>query len=162
MRRFIAFFEGWVVYIVLPALALLVTADVILRYVLNLPLQWGNDVKELLLLLVVVAGLPGVSHDDQHIRVGLLDNVLPRRVYRAWSTVRHILTALVAAVIAYAVTDLAFDMARYGDGAEMIAIPFWPFAAFVAAAAALSAVAELLRAITPHKKPATDFSAKDG
>ena len=32
----------------------------VLRYVLNLPLRWGTDGKELLLLVVVVGALPGV------------------------------------------------------------------------------------------------------
>ncbi|TKT82999.1 TRAP transporter small permease [Aquamicrobium sp. LC103] len=146
MRRIIAFVEGWAAYLVLPGLAILVTADVVLRYVLNLPLRWGNDVKELLLLLVVVAALPGVSMDDQHIRVGLLDKLFRGKAGRLWVTIRHMLTGLVGIVIAYAVLLLAQDMHRYGDRAELIAISFWPFAAFVVFSAALSALAEFIRA----------------
>jgi TRAP-type C4-dicarboxylate transport system permease small subunit len=149
MQRLVDAFEGWITYIVLPALALLVAGDVVFRYVLNLPLRWGNDVKELLLLLVVVAGLPGVSLASQHIRVGLLDGVFKGRV---WTSLRHILTGLVAAAISYAVALLALDMARYGDRAEMINIPFWPFAAFIAFAAGLSALAEFIRAFRTDEK----------
>jgi TRAP-type C4-dicarboxylate transport system permease small subunit len=146
MQRIIDLVEGWAAYLVLPGLVLLVTADVVLRYVLNLPLRWGNDVKELLLLLVVVAALPGVSFDDQHIRVGLLDRLFRGRIGQVWIAVRHVLTGLVAIAVAYAILLLAQDMYRYGDRAELIAISFWPFAAFIVFAAVLSALAEFVRA----------------
>jgi len=162
MRRIVDFFEGWATYAALPALALLVAVDVVLRYVLNLPLRWGNDVKELLLLAVVVAGLPGVSLADQHIRVGLLDGLIRGRAGRAWRGIRHLLTGLVALAIAYAASLLAIDMSRYGDRAEMIDIPFWPFAVLVALAAGLSAIAEFVRAARPLDRPENEFSGKDG
>ena len=44
MHKLIAFWEGWAAYVLLPALALLVTVDVSLRYVFNAPLAWGTDV----------------------------------------------------------------------------------------------------------------------
>ena len=60
----------------------------------------------------------------------------------------------IALLVAYAAVRLTLDMARYGDEAEMIAIPFWPFAAFVAVTALLSAAAEFVRASsTLHKAP---------
>jgi TRAP-type C4-dicarboxylate transport system permease small subunit len=152
MQRVVDFLEGWVAYLLLPGLALLVGTDVVLRYVLNLPLRWGNDVKELLLLLVVVGALPGVSLADQHIRVGLLDRLFRNRAGRLWVALRHLLTGLVASAIAYAVLLMALDMYRYGDRAEMIAISFWPFAGFVTLAAALSALAEFTRALRALQK----------
>ncbi|MEO3389386.1 TRAP transporter small permease subunit [Mesorhizobium sp. CAU 1741] len=146
MQRVIDFLEGWIAYLILPGLAVLVAADVVLRYVLNLPLRWGNDVKELLLLLVVVGALPGVGLADQHIRVGLFDRFFRNRAGQIWVALRHVLTGLVALAIGYAVLLMALDMFRYGDRAEMIAISFWPFAGFVALTAGLSALAEFVRA----------------
>jgi TRAP-type C4-dicarboxylate transport system permease small subunit len=152
MRRLLAIFEGWVVYGLLPALVLLVAADVVLRYFLHLPLRWGNDVKELMLLTIVVAGLPMVSFEDQHIRVGLLDGLFKGPIGRLWISLRYALTGAIALLVGYAASRLAADMASYGDVAEMVAIPFWPFAAFVAAAAFLSAVAEFVRAGSAFRK----------
>lgn len=146
LRRLIAGWEAWVVYLLLPALAALVAGDVALRYAFNLPLQWGSDVKKLMLLLVVTAGLPATSLAGQHIRVALFDDHLPPRVRRLSARLRHLVTGIVAAVIAYATADLALDMHRYGDRAEMINIPFAPMAALVALSATLSAIAEFARA----------------
>lgn len=44
-------------FLVLPALALLVTADVILRYGFNAPLSWGLEASSHLLLLFFLLGL---------------------------------------------------------------------------------------------------------
>lgn len=149
LGRIIAFWEGWGVWLLLPGLAALVAGDVAMRYFLNLPLQWGANVKSLLLLLVMTAGLGGTSLHDQHIRVVLFDERLPPRTRRLLARLRHLLTALVALAVTWALADLAADMHRYGDRAEMIAIPLAPVAALAAVAAALSALAELARALHP-------------
>lgn len=146
--------RGWSLgaAVVLPLLAVLVAADVALRYLFDIPLQWGSDVKELMLLLLVTAGLPGTSLAGQHIRVALFDGLLPRAVYRAAGGLRHVLAAMVMAFVAYALAELALDMHRYGDQAEMIAIPYWPIAGVVAASAALSALAEAARSLKPGQE----------
>jgi TRAP-type C4-dicarboxylate transport system permease small subunit len=149
LRRVVDLWEGWIVYLLLPALTLLVAADVALRYGFNTPLRWGSDVKELMLLLVVTAGLPATSLAGQHIRVSLFENRLDARVRLQAARVRHALTGLVASAVTYATYSLMLDVYRYGDRAEMIAIPFAPIAALVTVSAALSALAEFARAVHP-------------
>ena len=76
MHKLIALWEGWAACILLPALALLVTADVTLRYVFNAPLAWGTDAKELLLLVVMTAGVAGTSWADEHETVSNLNSII--------------------------------------------------------------------------------------
>jgi len=147
LSRIIGLWEGWAAYILLPALAVLVGMDVASRYLFNLPFQWGSDVKELMLLLVVTAGLPGTSLANQHIRVALFDDRMSPRAKNAWGLARHLLTAIAALFIGYAVLNQTLDMYRYGDRAEMIDIPFWPIALLVTIAVVLSVLAELARAV---------------
>lgn len=155
VTRILRAWESGATLLLLPALAALVAVDVALRYLFSLPLQWGSDVKELLLLLLVTAGLPGTSLAAEHIRVGLLDDWLPAGAQRVAAVVRHGLAGAVMLFVAYAVAGLASDMFRYGDRAEMIAIPFWPVAAIVAACALLSALAEFARAAMARREPAS-------
>lgn len=150
--RFLNAWEGWVTWFLLPALVALLVVDVALRYVFNLPLQWGSDVKELMLIIVVTAGLPATSLIDQHIRVSLFDDYMPAKLRCGWTRLRLFLTGLVAVMIAYALATLAMEMYRFGDRAEMINIPLWPIAAIVAISAALSAISEFIRV----------FSSQDG
>lgn len=145
MSRIIALWEGLAAYVVLPLLALIVTADVALRYIFNAPLVWGTDVKELILLVVVTAGFAGVSLAGEHIRVTLVEERMGTKVRTAFTVVRHALTAIVTGAIAYALIQLTLDMATYGERAEMVAIPYWPFAALMAFSAAMSALVEIIK-----------------
>jgi TRAP-type C4-dicarboxylate transport system permease small subunit len=122
-----------------------VTVDVALRYVFNAPLAWGTDVKELILLIVVTAGFAGVSLAGEHIRVTLVEERLGARGRIAFTVIRHALTAIVTGAIAYALVQLSLDMAAYGERAEMIAIPYWPFAALMAFSAVMSTVVEIVK-----------------
>ncbi|WP_173932555.1 TRAP transporter small permease [Chelativorans sp. Marseille-P2723] len=148
LGRIVAIWEGWAAYLMLPILTLLVGTDVALRYLFNLPFRWGSDVMELMLLLIVTAGLPATSLQNQHIRMALLDDRLPARAKRISAVARHLLTAFAAVVVGYAVLNQALDMYRYGDRAEMINIPFWPMAMLVTIAFVLSVLAELARAVS--------------
>lgn len=145
MHKLIAFWEGWAAYVLLPALALLVTADVSLRYVFNAPLAWGTDVKELLLLLVMTVGLAGTSWADEHIRVTLVEERLSPSLQRGFTMLRRLLTATLLALLAWAMAVLALDMREFGERAEFVAIPFWPLAALAATSALLAAVVEVVR-----------------
>lgn len=149
LGRIVRWWENAASWVMLPALVALVAVDVVLRYFLNLPLRWGTDVKELLLLLVMVSGLPGVTLADEHIRVSLFDGWLSPGALALSRRVRHAVAGAVMAAIAWALADLAIDMQRYGDTAEMIAIPFAPFAAVGALATLVSALAEAALAIAP-------------
>lgn len=145
MQKLIALWEGLTVYVLLPGLALLVTVDVALRYLLNAPLAWGTDVKELTLLLVMTAGLAGTSWADEHIRVTMVEERFSPGVGRAFTVLRRLLTAVLLAVLGWAMAALALDMREFGERAEFIAIPFWPLAALAAASAVLAAVVEVAR-----------------
>lgn len=145
MHKLIALWEGWAAYVLLPALALLVTADVSLRYVFNAPLAWGTDVKELLLLLVMTVGLAGTSWADEHIRVTLVEERLSPALQRGFTILRRLLTATLLALLAWAMAVLAVDMREFGERAEFVAIPFWPLAALAATSALLAAVVEVVR-----------------
>ena len=145
MHKLIALWEGWAAYVLLPALALLVTADVSLRYVFNAPLAWGTDVKELLLLLVMTVGLAGTSWADEHIRVTLVEERLSPSLQRGFTMLRRLLTATLLALLAWAMAVLALDMREFGERAEFVAIPFWPLAALAATSALLAAVVEVVR-----------------
>lgn len=147
MPKLIAFCEGWTAYVLLPALVLLVTADVSLRYLFNAPLAWGTDVKKLLLLLVMTAGLAGTSLADEHIRVTLVEEQFSAAVRRAFSVLRHALTAVLLVLLGWSVVVLARDMHTFGERAEFVDIPFWPLAALAAASALLAAAAELGRLV---------------
>jgi len=145
MHKLIAFWEGCTAYLLLPGLALLVTLDVALRYLFNAPLAWGTDVKELVLLLVMTAGLAGTGWADEHIRVTLVEERFAPWLLRGFTVLRRLLTAALLVMLGWAMAALALDMREFGERAEFVAIPFWPLAALAAASALLAAAVEVAR-----------------
>ena len=64
---------------ILLGMMVLTVVDVIARYVFNRPLRGAFEVTELLLLVLIFAGLPLVSLADEHAVMDFVDRVLDRR-----------------------------------------------------------------------------------
>ena len=58
---------------------LLTFADVVARYLFNRPIRGGFEITELTLLVLIFAGLPLVSHADEHVTMDFIDRLLPPR-----------------------------------------------------------------------------------
>ena len=54
-------------------------ADVVARYLFNWPIRGGFEITELTLLVLIFAGLPLVSHADEHVTMDFIDRMLPPR-----------------------------------------------------------------------------------
>jgi TRAP-type C4-dicarboxylate transport system permease small subunit len=115
----------------LPALMVLVSLDVILRYVFNSPLPWGRDVNGLLLLISVFSALPHAWDKGYHIRMEVFYNRFGART-RIWADV-----ASGAAGILFfglmGIQALRFVpyMAATGETGEDLLLPMWPFMAYM-------------------------------
>lgn len=58
--------------ILLTGMALLVTSDVIMRYVLNSPIRWATDINGILLMIIVFFSLAHCWVEGGHIRMTIL------------------------------------------------------------------------------------------
>ena len=74
---------------------LLTFVDVVARYLFNRPIRGGFEITELVLLVLIFAGLPLVSHADEHVTMDFIDRMLPERAVAILIRAVH---ALVAAV----------------------------------------------------------------
>ncbi len=119
------------IFFAMPILIGLVGTDVFLRYVLREPLPWGNEVGSLLLLVVFLASLPYCTHLDGHIRMDLFYGRYGPRARRRADAVSALCGLAFAGPLAYQSFAAAARMFRLGDGADMIDLPFWPFAALL-------------------------------
>jgi TRAP-type C4-dicarboxylate transport system permease small subunit len=61
---------------------LLTFVDVVARYVVNRPVRGAFEVTELMLLVLIFAGLPLVSFTDEHALMDFIDRLLGRRAQR--------------------------------------------------------------------------------
>jgi TRAP-type C4-dicarboxylate transport system permease small subunit len=122
---------------ILMLMMCLTFVDVVARYVFNRPIRGGFEITELLLLVLIFAGLPLVSHADEHVTMDFIDRLLRGRA-RVWlNRSVHLLVAALMFFMAWQVTIKAGRISQYGDATDVLRIVYGPFVYFSAAMIAL-------------------------
>ncbi len=121
----------------MPAMIGLIGIDVFLRYLFRAPLPWGNEVGSLLLLVVFMASLPLCTQLGDHVRMDLFYGRYSPRAKRRADAVSALCGLAFAAPLAYQAFTVSARMYRLGDGAYLIDLPYWPFAALLGFSASL-------------------------
>lgn len=119
------------VYVGIPALVLIIGTDVFLRYVVNRPLRWGNEVSALIQLAVLVGSLNLCTEQRGHVRMDALYVRFGPRLQRATDVLANSCGLVFAAFFTYQSFASTLEMYRFNQGAEMINLPYWPFALFM-------------------------------
>ena len=119
--------------------------DVVGRYLLNRPIRGAFEVTELGLLVLIFAGLPLVSHADEHVTMDFIDRLLRGRA-RVWlNRSVHLLVAALMFFMAWQVTIKAGRISEYGDATDVLRIVYGPFVYFSAAMIALAGLIHLYK-----------------
>jgi len=134
--------------VALFALMTLTFADVLMRSILNAPIEAATELIRIGIAIVVFAALPVVSARNSHIAVDLLDAPFRRlHLERA----RDGLIALGSGVMLWwpagRVIDLAERARDYGDITEYLKIPTYYVAYFIAAMLYVTILALVVRGI---------------
>jgi len=123
--------------------------DVVGRYFFGRALNGAYEVTEVLLALVVFAGLPLVTWRREHVTVDLLTSRLPALPRGLLARVAAVATATVLGLLAWRLGIMARDLSGYGDATVYLGIPLGPVAAVMAALAAAGAVVAAVRVVRP-------------
>jgi TRAP-type C4-dicarboxylate transport system permease small subunit len=124
--------------------------DVVARYVFNRPLRGAFELTELLLLVLIFAGLPLVSHADEHVTMDFIDRLLGR--HRAfWGRVVQVACAAIMFLLTWLVWLKATRISAYGDATDVLRILYGPFVYFMAAMIALAGLIHLYKAFEWQK-----------
>ena len=124
---------------------LLTFADVVARYLLNRPIRGGFEITELTLLVLIFAGLPLVSHADEHVTMDFIDRILPPRLRAPWVRVMHAIIAAIMFFLSWQVWIKATRIASYGDTTEVLSITIGPFVYFMALMIALTGAVHVFK-----------------
>ena len=99
----------------LMLMMLLTFADVVARYLLNRPIRGAFEITELTLLVLIFAGLPLVSHADEHVTMDFIDRILPERLLGLLVRGVHAVCAAVMFFLTWQVWIKAGRISAYGD-----------------------------------------------
>lgn len=118
------------------------------------------ELTEMMMVLVVFAGLPLVSLRGEHVVFDSLDPLLEPWVRRAQGFVVELLCAAALAGVAWLMWVKAGNMTDYGDTSAQLKIPQGPFVYLMSVLCALTALVHLLLIVTPtpHHPPGVQNS----
>lgn len=139
--------------------------DVILRSVLNDPIESATELTRLFMAIMVFSALPVISWRGEHIVVDLLDPIFSRGLARVRDVMVNLLSGALLLWPAWRVWALADRARNNGDVTEYLNIPQFYIAYFIAFATFITAFALLARGIAfifaPHLVQKSEASAPD-
>jgi C4-dicarboxylate transporter, DctQ subunit len=134
------------------AIAVFISADVLLRYFFNSPLLFVDEVASFLLVLVIFGGLAYTFQTGGHVRVDLVTAHLPGAL-RAWLRASGLVLGIgFILVVSWTTVQSALTAYRYGRVSTVMLYPLWvpmlliPAGLLPMSAAMLGALRRQLRA----------------
>jgi TRAP-type transport system small permease protein len=136
---------------ILFCMMLLTFLDVVARYLLNRPIRGAFEVTELALLVLIFAGLPLVSHADEHVTMDFIDRLLPDWMAGVWVRAMHGICAAIMLFLTWQVWIKAGKIAGYGDTTDVLRIAVGPFVYFMTAMMALATAVHVIKIFSPGR-----------
>ena len=125
---------------ILFAMMSLTVVDVIGRYFFSHPLPAGHELTELLVGMIVYAGIPLIIARDQQITITLFKRHIRGLFLRLLAVLLPLFGAVVMAVFAWRLWVQAAKLADFGSATIYLEWPVYPFVYFMSVMAALSTV----------------------
>jgi TRAP-type C4-dicarboxylate transport system permease small subunit len=135
--------------IVLAGIMMVTVIDVFGRYVLNRPLPGSSELTEVMMAILVYAGLPVVSGRNAHISVDLFRSATSPSVARLRDAIVRLLCAAVLFLLAWRLWAYADQIRDSRDVTEYLRLPQAPFAYAMSILATVAAGFELYRFARP-------------
>ena len=132
---------------ILFAMMLLTFVDVVLRYVFNRPIASAFELTELMLVVLIFAGLPLVSLADEHAVMDFVDRLLGPRGRRLVVTIVHGTAAAFMFLLTWLVWLKADKVWAYRDATDVLRVVYGPFVYFMAIMIGLTGVIHLYKIV---------------
>ena len=132
---------------ILFCMMMLTFLDVIARYLINRPIRGAFEITELMLLVLIFAGLPLVTHAGEHVTIDLIDRLLGARLRGLLNRLMELICAGLMFFLTWQMILKAGKIAAYGDTTDILRIPVGPFIYFMAAMIAVSGLVHFSRTL---------------
>ena len=138
---------GVVASAILFAMMLLTVVDVVARYVFSRPLRGAFELTELMLLVLIFAGLPLVSFADEHAVMDFIDRLLGPRSQGWLERSVQLVNAAFMFLLTWLMWRKADRIWAYRDATDVLRVVYGPFVYFMAVTLALAGVIHLYKVI---------------
>jgi TRAP-type C4-dicarboxylate transport system permease small subunit len=127
LTRWIEAGLGLAAALLLFAMMALTFVDVVGRYLFNRSVTGAFEITEIMMALLIFAGLPLVVSREEHVTVDLVDHFTPPRLRRVYRVVVELASALLMFGLAHLMWRKAGRSAAYGDMSTVLLIKYAPF-----------------------------------
>lgn len=138
------------VTIILLALMFLTCVDVVGRYFFGRPITGALEMTELLLALLIFAGLPQVTVRDEHVTIDMLDAVTSPWFQAVQRFASGALMALAFGFLSYRMWLRAASLQAAGETTATLSIPMYPVVYAMSFLLGASALCGLACALMRH------------
>jgi TRAP-type transport system small permease protein len=137
------------------AIMVLTLVDVSGRKAISTSVPGALELTELLMVVVIFAGLPLVSLRGEHVVFDSLDAFLPSRLQRIQTAVMDFVCAAALAGVAWLMWSKAGQIAGFGDTTAALKIAQAPFVYLMSVLCGVTALIHLLLVVAPvtHHHP---------
>ncbi len=133
--------------VILLAMMFLTVVDVVARYLFSRPIRGAFEVTELMLLVLIFAGLPLVSFSDEHAVMDFIDRLLGPRRQRRLERLVQVVSALFMFLLTWLVWRKADRIWAYRDATDVLRVLYGPFVYFMALTLALAGLIHLYKVV---------------
>lgn len=131
---------GLLAAVVLMLMMIVTFVDVLGRYLFLAPLPGAFELTEIMMAMLIFAGLPLVCRANQHVTVNLIVGLLSPKIRRFQRLITQVLMVIVLAVMSWRMWIKAADMLEQGDETAYLLLPVAPVAFLMTVLTAVSTV----------------------
>jgi TRAP-type transport system small permease protein len=156
MARFARLVEaglGVIAAALLFAMMLLTFVDVVGRYLFDQSVIGAFEITEIMMALLIFAGLPLVVRREEHVTVDLADRFLPRRLRRAYRVAVELGSGALMLGLAHLMWRKAGRAADYGDTTTVLLIKYSPFIYAIVAFLVMAGIIHFYNSLSPRQPP---------
>lgn len=132
----------------LLAIVVLISAGVVMRYLLGQPILGLNEIVQLAAVALVMAALPHATLREDHVAVDVFDRALGRLGRLFGDVLARVISAVVLAILCQRAVLKGLDAWEWGDATNMLRMPIWPFYAILALGSGLCVVVFAVQLVT--------------
>jgi TRAP-type C4-dicarboxylate transport system permease small subunit len=137
---------GGIAAIILFGMMALTFIDVFMRYIVGDSIRGSFEITELMMVILIFAGLPLVSRKDEHVTVDLVEHALPTGVRKALRIIADLVCGAALLGMCWLMWRKAGEVVGYGDVTAALRIILWPFVYFMSALALVTALIHFYKA----------------
>lgn len=117
--------EKWLVTVFLSVMSVIVTIQVIMRYVFGSSLSWSEELARYLAIWLIYIGVSYAAKESRHVSVTIIELFISRRKFAYLTVIANCVFFVFALVLLYYGTILLMRTARMGQITPALALPMW-------------------------------------